>query len=250
MTLTQTICPNRIARHTINKVRALLRLEFEKSATELKLIPPKKKLLKCKSTVHITKFNVGTLNRISQLPDLTASAAQHNIDIVSLQEHRHHQSGIEIKYHDTSKFSASVCKNFINAGLRGGGMLLNRRAQKSLNSIEKIRPRMMVATLHLTATPSTSNISCSSPTNASDETDLIIFYNELSFLVRSIPKHNVLIIGGDMNAQIGREENNKFCLYNSSNRNWEHLTEISQENGVTCLNTKFQKRVGKTIDLH
>ena len=50
---------------------------------------------------------------------------------------------------------------------------------------------MMVATL------STMIISSYSPINPSDETDLITFYNELSSLVRSIPKHNVLIIGGD-----------------------------------------------------
>ena len=38
--------------------------------------------------------------------------------------------------------------------------------------------------------------------NASNEMDLDVFYNELSSLVHSIPKHNVLIISGDMNAQI------------------------------------------------
>ena len=42
------------------------------------------------------------------------------------------------------------------------------------------------------------------------KTDLIHFYNELSSLVRSIPKHNVLVIGRDMNAQIGKNVNNKF----------------------------------------
>ena len=47
-------------------------------------------------------------------------------------------------------------------------------------------------------------ISCYSPTNVSEETELIAFYDELSSLVRSIPKHNVLVIGGDMNAQIGK----------------------------------------------
>ena len=35
-----------------------------------------------------------------------------------------------------------------------------------------------------------------------DIVDLISFDNELSSLVRSIPKHNVLVIGGDINAQI------------------------------------------------
>ena len=62
---------------------------------------------------------------------------------------------------------------------------------------------MMLATSNYN--PSTTII-CHSPTNASGDSDLIIFYNELSSLVRSIPKYKVLIIGGDMNAQIGKEK--------------------------------------------
>ena len=42
------------------------------------------------------------------------------------------------------------------------------------------------------------------PYQCCEETGLIAFYDELSSLVRSIPKHNVLVIGGDMNAQIGK----------------------------------------------
>ena len=85
--------------------------------------------------------------------------------------------------------------------------------------------------------PSTTIISCYSPTNASDEMDLINFYSEVSSLVCSIPKHNVLIIG--------KNKNNKFSLHISSNRNGEHLTDFSLENGQTCLNTKFLERKGK-----
>ena len=48
-------------------------------------------------------------------------------------------------------------------------------------------------------------ISCYIPTNVSEETELIAFYDELSYLVRSIPKHNVLVVGGDMNAQTGKK---------------------------------------------
>ena len=63
----------------------------------------------------------------------------------------------------------------------------------------------------------TTIISCCSPTNTSDETDLIT-YNELSSSVHSIPKHNVLIFDGDMNTQISKNDDNKFCLYNTLNR--------------------------------
>ena len=58
-------------------------------------------------------------------------------------------------------------------------------------------------------------------------------------------RNNVFIIGGNMNAQIGKNVNNKFSLHNSSKRNGEYLTDFTRENRLTCLNTKFQKRKGK-----
>ena len=102
---------------------------------------------------------------------------------------------------------------------------------------------IIVATFN--GNPSIMIISCYSPTNASAETDLITFSDELSFLVCIILKHNILIIGGDMDAQIGKNNDNKFSLHNASNRNGAYLTDFSFENGLACLNTKFQKRKGK-----
>ena len=55
-------------------------------------------------------------------------------------------------------------------------------------------------------------ISCNSPTNASGETDITTIYNELFSFVRHIANHNILIIGDEVNAQIGHDENNKFYL--------------------------------------
>ena len=102
--------------------------------------------------------------------------------------------------------------------------------------MEKIQPRIMVATF--IGNHSTTVISCYSPTNVCEETGLIAFYNELFCLIRRIPKHNVFVIGGDKNAQIGKNVNNNFSLHNSSNRNGEHITDFTQENRLTCLNTE------------
>ena len=120
-------------------------------------------------------------------------------------------------------------------------MLIGPRALKSLNSIEKIQLRVIVATFK--GNPSTTIIPCYSPTNVSEGNHLIAFYDELSSC--SIPKHNVLIIDGDMNAQIGKKVNHKFSLHNSSNRNGQHPTDFILENRLTCLNTNFQKRERK-----
>ena len=102
---------------------------------------------------------------------------------------------------------------------------------------------MMAATFN--GNPRATINSCYSPTNVSEETELVTFYDELSSFVRSIPKHNMLVIGGDMNAQIGKNGNNKYSLHNTSNRNGQHLTDSMIENRLACLNTNYQKREGK-----
>ena len=138
----------------------------------------------------------------------------------------------DIRYHDTGNgwtlATASAWKNSINATIGGVGMLIGPQVLKSLNSIEKIHPRMMVATLN--GNPGETIISCYSPTNVSKETELIAFCNELSSLVPCIPKHNILVIGGDMNAQIRKNGNHKYSLHNSSNRNGQNLTDFTIEN--------------------
>ena len=136
---TQTTCPNRIALRAGKKgvrlaeVGALASV-FEKSATELK-----QTLLKCKRAIQIATFNVRTLNWIGQLPQLIASAIDHYIDIICIQEHRYTRRE-DIKYHDTGNgwmlATASAWKNSINATIGGVCMLMGPRALKSLNNIE------------------------------------------------------------------------------------------------------------------
>ena len=98
MTHTQTTYINRITLRAGKKgvhpaeVGALASV-FKKSATELK-----QKLLKCKQTIQIATFNVRTLNRIGQLPELTA--VEHKIDIICIQEHCYTHTE-DIKYHET-----------------------------------------------------------------------------------------------------------------------------------------------------
>ena len=98
MTHTQTTFTKRIALRAGKK--------GARPATELKL-------LKCKQTIQIVTFNVRTLNRIGQLPELTASAIEHKIDIICIQEHRYTHPE-DIKYHETGNgwmlVTVSACK--------------------------------------------------------------------------------------------------------------------------------------------
>ena len=79
-------------------------------APELKksTIEPRPNLLRCKSIVNIRIFNVRTLKIIHQLPDLIAYAAEHNIDIICVQEHRYYHSERKLKYYGTGNGWAFV----------------------------------------------------------------------------------------------------------------------------------------------
>ena len=46
--------------------------------------------------------------------------------------------------------TVSIWKNSVNAAVGGVGLLIGPRALKTLNSIEKIQPRMMAATFNAT----------------------------------------------------------------------------------------------------
>ena len=238
MTHTQTTYINRIALRVGEKgarpaeVGALATV-FEKSATELK----KQKLLKCKQTIQIATFNVRILNRIGQLPELAAST----VTRTQIHTHRRHQISKYWQWMDAN--NCISMEKLCQCHGRRVGMLIGPRVLKTLNSVGRIKPRMMKVTFN--GNPRATIISCYSPTNVSGENELVAFYDELSSLVRSILKHNVLVIGGDMNAQIGKNGNNIYSLHNTWNRNGQHLTEFMMENRLTCLNTNYQKREGK-----
>ena len=117
------------------------------------------------------------------------------------------------------------------------------KSVKTLNGIERIQPRMMAAMFN--GNPRATIISCYSLTDVSEETELVAIYDGLSSLVRSIPRYNVLVIGGDMDAQIAKNGNNKYSLHSRSNTNRQHLTDFMIENRLICLNTNYQKREGK-----
>ena len=114
-------------------------------------------------------------------------------------------------------------------------MVLSPWVLKSLNRIERTKPRMMCATFN--GNPNIIIIFCHSPTN--EEQDITSSYNELLSFAQYITEHNVLIIiNADMDAQIDKNKN-KFCLHNLLNRNGKYF---SFGNSFSCLYTKFQTR--------
>ena len=246
MTDTRNEC--RIARRAVNqgaRPANLAGYAVEKPTT---LPNARDSLLKCQTKTQISTFNTRTLTAIHQFGELAACAERHQQDIICIQEHRFHHDDVNLKHHNMGKgyilVTSSATKNSTNATIGGVGILLSSKAAKSLNNIETISSRIMIATFN--GNPQTTVICCYSPTNTAEEEEVEDFYGELTSLVRQVPKHNVLIIGGDFNAKVGKEEGFSFAYHTTTNRNGYYLTDLLNENNLTCLNTRFQKSQSKT----
>ena len=136
MTLNQTVCQNCI---NFREGKQDGRSVEDETLTPVFAKPAK--LLRCRNIINVATFNIKNLNNLIQFPELTASAAKHNIYIACTREHWYYYNALKIKYIDTGKgwifVTASAWKNPANALIQCVWMLLSHCTLKSCNSIEK-----------------------------------------------------------------------------------------------------------------
>ncbi len=202
-------------------------------------------ILRPKKSLLMSTFNVRTLSNVNKIYELIAHAELHNMDILSIQEHRHFHEDIDIKYSDYGRWTlitSSATKNTINATVGGVGFLISPRAKASLNFVSKISSRIITATFN--SNPTLTAVSCYSPTNCADIADVENFYDDLSEFLDKVPKHNFLMLGGDYNAQLGGQ-NHPLSYHQQNNRNGAFLESVMTQFNLIATNTRFQKRRGK-----
>ena len=116
--------------------------------------------------------------------------------------------------------------------------MLNKRLINSLCKVISHSERILISIFH--GNPATSIIIIYSPTNSSDDEVMNKFYDELRRAIETIPQHNVLIIIGDFNARIGKDDGN-FTYHQETNKNGVLLIDIINEKQLVITNTCFQK---------
>ena len=82
------------------------------------------------------------------------------------------------------------------------------------------------------------------PTSNAEEAEVEWFYEDLQDLLELTPQNDVLLIKGDWNAKVGRQEIpgviGQFSLGVQSEAG-QRLTEFCQENALVIANTLFQQ---------
>ena len=195
-------------------------------------------MLKSKRAIFISTFNVQTLKRTANINELVYNAQKFSISIIGIQKHRliHMEP---LKHHSLGDnwllITSSATRNTMNAAIGGAGILLDPHSKLALENIQTISERTMIATLN--GYPKCTIISTYSRTNVTNEDTIQGHYSELTTLIHLVPKHSVLLLCRDMNAQIS----GKHHYHQTNNRNSKLLCQLQHSTNLINLCTKFQK---------
>ncbi|RXN37861.1 LINE-1 retrotransposable element ORF2 [Labeo rohita] len=182
------------------------------------------------------KTNNNYIRNPGKLHQLIHGCIEQGIEIVAIQEHRwqtNQQVDIYLEILDERNIWRFDFCSATPKGQGGVGILMNSRLSKSLISTEKISERIMVA--HFAGNPVTTLIIAYAPTEDKSDSEKDKFYEDLQKCTKDIPIHNVLIILGDFNARIGKDNHlsnpktiGPHVFHEESNENGKRLVDFCE----------------------
>ena len=209
----------------------------------------------------IAQWNVRTLldreaaDRPERRTALVAmELAKYNIDIAALCETRFSESGSLNDLEYSFFWSGRPKGERREAGV---GFAIKKDIVTKLTEMPRpVSDRIMMMRLPLSKDNYATIISVYAPTMTNPDDNKEAFYNQLSSTLRDIPRTDKLLLIGDFNARIGRD-NDKWPMVmgkygiGKRNSNGELLLALCSEFGLIVTNTMFkQKDERKTTWMH
>jgi hypothetical protein len=146
-------------------------------------------------------YNVRTLSETGKFHQLCSGCLNYKLDFVAVQEHRW-KTDLELDTQQSTTgeytfiFSSATVR-----GQGGVGLLILQKHMRLLSSSQKVSARILRADFNYS--PNLTIFCAYAPTEDASMADKALFYEELEKAVRSVPSHNVILVGGDFNARIG-----------------------------------------------
>ena len=184
---------------------------------------------------------------------------RYSIEMLGLSEVTWNISGVKtLKTGHTIIYSGNT--NATDTHDKGVGFVITKKEKQSILEWNPVSSRIITARFD-TKFQKTTIIQVYSPTNNADEEEKEDFHNSLQTTVNSVPKRDILMIKGDLNAKVGKDRTGReremrpngigemnengeifadFCVVNSlvidgthfPHKNCHKVTWVSQ-NGVT-----------------
>ena len=192
--------------------------------------------------LDIGTWNVNTMMKAGKMQEIADQIVDSQIPIVALQEIRWRRYGSLKKY----KYSIYYSCNPNTTGQAGTGFIIQKSAMNKILGFEPISDRIC----KLRVKGKVYNITLINIYTTTEDKGEDIkeqFYEKLQRTQNRVPKHDVTIILGDMNAKVGKENVfsqvvGRCTLHDISNENGEIVANYAISHDMFLISTNFQHK--------
>lgn len=188
----------------------------------------------------ISTWNVRGTKSAGKFKNLSQVCDEYKIDIMALQETK--QSGNAI----TESDGYIVFNSGYETKYMGTGFMVRKRIKHTVVDFEPVSERICKLRIRGKYRKITI-VNVHAPTEIKEEEEKDSFYEELAKVIGKIPRYDVKIVLGDLNAKIGKE-----AMYNDitgghskhelTNENGKKLIEFATEMRMKIMSTSFQRK--------
>lgn len=201
----------------------------------------KRKKNKENMNIRIGTWNVRTMLLTGRIEEIAKEMKQYKIKILALQEIRWEGEG-RMDVDEYTLFYGGENKR----GKNGTGFIVDKKIRERFIEFKRINGRISVLRMK-NKIANITFINVYAPTEETNEEDKNKFYEEIEKTYEAINKHDTIIILGDFNAQIGKEEYleeiaGKETIHERTNDNGRRLCNMAMECGLFIMSTKYKHK--------
>ena len=180
-----------------------------------------------------------TLYQAGKLQQVLREMTNYKVDILCVSEARWTDSGRRILASGHTIFYSGRTDNLHRGGV---AVIVTRKVENTLLEWKPVNDRLMKVRFNSKFAKLTI-IACYAPTE--EEKDE--FYEQLEEEIRTTPRHDVLMVMGDLNARVGEDNTGKERAmgtqgFGCANNNGERLSDLCVESRLVIGGTLFMHR--------
>ena len=200
-----------------------------------------------KHTLRVGAWNVRTMYETGKTAQVFKEMERYRLNILGLSE---------IRWTGSEKITLGTGAMLCHSGRSDGqhhegvGIAMDRQSAKALLEWEPVSSRIVRARFH-SKVVKTTVIQCYAPTDQAEEEDKDLFYQCLQAQLDRTPRHDLLLVIGDLNAKVGSDNSDyEECMGREGegveSENGCLRKDLCRENGLVIGETLFKhKKVHK-----
>lgn len=194
-----------------------------------------------KEIITIGTWNIRTLLQVGKMNEVADQAIKNKIDITALQEVRWKGEG-EVTNQNYTLFYSGGNKQ----GKNGVGFIVTNKFRKHIIEHKAHSDRISYIRIKM-ATYNVTLVNVYAPPETTNNEEKEQWYEKLEEVYEQINNRDTIIIAGDYNAQVGKEECNskvagKYTIHEKTNDNGTRLCNFAASNGFIIASTKFNHK--------